>query len=153
MVRRLRVYPDTSVFGAPFDAEFADASEPFWRAVRAGRFDVLVSGLTVSEVEKAPETVRRLLGEIPAGCRRDLVSGPEAEELAEAFLAHGALSRSMANDALHIALAIVGGADLLLSWNFKHMVNVRRIRLFHAVAVELGYTPIDIRTPKEVGET
>jgi len=55
-------------------------------------------------------------------------------------------------DALHIATATVAGVDLLVSWNFKHIVNARRIRAFNGVNVRAGYSQIDIRTPREAIE-
>lgn len=56
----------------------------------------------------------------------------------------------MENDALHIALATLARVDVLVSWNFKHVVNVNKIRIYNGVNWEMGYTPIEIRTPKEV---
>jgi len=53
-------------------------------------------------------------------------------------------------DALHVPLATVSGSDVLVSWNFKHLVNLGRIRLFNAVNLEMGYHSIEIRSPKEV---
>ena len=81
----------------------------------------------------------------------DLVAiSPEAEELAAAYIQDGAVAGSMRADAPHIALATVLRADVLVSWNFKHIVNLNRIRLFHAVNIERGYGMIEIRTPSEV---
>ena len=53
-------------------------------------------------------------------------------------------------DAQHIALASVVRADVLVSWNFKHIVNLNRIRLYNSVNMKLGYPLIDIRSPREV---
>ena len=57
----------------------------------------------------------------------------------------------MLPDALHIASAAIAQVDVLVSWNFKHVVNVQRIRTFNEVNREMGYGPLDIRSPREVG--
>ncbi len=74
----------------------------------------------------------------------------EAAELAQAYLDHGIGGPGSRADALHVALATVGRVDVLVSWNFKHVVNLGKIRLFNAVNLEQGYGLIEIRTPKEV---
>ena len=56
------------------------------------------------------------------------------------------------SDALHVALATVARVDVLVSWNFKHIVNLGRIRLFNSVNIEWGYGLVEIRSPKEVLE-
>jgi hypothetical protein len=74
----------------------------------------------------------------------------EARELALSYIRHGALSEDMENDALHIALATIAEVDAMVSWNFKHVVNLGKIRVYNGVNLERGYRPIEIRTPKEV---
>jgi hypothetical protein len=66
------------------------------------------------------------------------------------YLAHGIVGPGSHSDALHVALATIGRVDVLVSWNFKHMVNLGRIRLFNPVNLEQGYGLVEIRTPKEV---
>ena len=70
--------------------------------------------------------------------------------LADAYVAHGVVGPGSLADALHVAMATVSGVDVLVSWNFKHIVNLGRIRLFNAVNLEQGYGLIEIRTPQEV---
>ena len=77
---------------------------------------------------------------------------PEAIELADAYLNHNILSQNYRNDARHIAMATVAGADVLVSWNFKHVVNFEKIQKFNAVNIEMGYKPIAIYSPREVTE-
>ena len=149
---RLRVYPDTSVFGAPFDEEFAERVADFWHAAKRGRYDLVVSDLTLDELGRAPAPVRALLDDVPQACILPIARSDESRELAAAYLRHGILPERMESDAQHVALATIAGADVLVSLNFKHIVNLRRIRVFHAVNLELGYRPIEIRSPMEVGE-
>lgn len=79
-----------------------------------------------------------------------LTDDEEADALAEAYLEHHVVGPGSRSDALHVALAVVSACDVLVSWNFKHIVNLGRIRLFHAVNMERGYGPIEIRSPKEI---
>ncbi len=75
---------------------------------------------------------------------------PAALELAEAYQAHRILSSRFYNDGLHIALATIAEADVLVSWNFRHIVRLDKIRLFNAVNMEFGFKPVQIYSPREV---
>jgi hypothetical protein len=74
----------------------------------------------------------------------------EATALAEAYLAAGLVPTASRVDALHVALASIGGADALVTWNLKHLVQLLRIRGFHALNVLRGYPLIEILSPLEV---
>ena len=76
----------------------------------------------------------------------------EAERLAAAYVDSGALEPSQGADALHVALASLARVDVLASWNFRHMVSLRRIRAYNDVNRRLGCPALDIRTPKEVND-
>ena len=73
-----------------------------------------------------------------------------ALELADAYQEHGILTPKFYDDGLHIAVATVGEADVLVSWNFKHIVHFDKIRMFNAVNLEYGYKPLQIFSPREV---
>jgi hypothetical protein len=81
-----------------------------------------------------------------------LADTEEAADLADAYVARGIVGRGSHADALHVALATVGRTDVLVSWNFRHIVNLGRIRLFHSVNIERGYGILEIRSPTEVLE-
>ncbi len=149
-MRKLLIYVDASVVGGCEDAEFAADSLALWRAFGQGRYTLVLSEHTLRELAGAPERVRRWLQEVPEPNRIILTDSDEADSLAEAYLAHRIVGPGSRADCLHVALATVAAADVLVSWNFKHIVNVGRIRLFSAVNLERGYRPIDIRSPKEV---
>lgn len=74
----------------------------------------------------------------------------EVVELTDTCEERGILSSNYRDDGLHIAAATVYEVDALTSWNFKHIVHFEKIRRFNAVNQELGYKPIDIRSPREV---
>lgn len=73
----------------------------------------------------------------------------DAKLLAEAYINEKVLGKSSLNDAYHIALATINRLDCLVSWNFKHIVNYDKIKLFNSINLKLGYPLIDIRTPLE----
>ncbi len=147
--RPLRVYVDTSVFGVVHDEEFRAPSERFFAAVRGGAFVVLVSDVLALEIEGAPEFVQETFESYRA--RAEVLElSEEATALAEAYLAADVVPAGSRVDAVHVALASVARADAVVSWNFKHLVQLRRIRGFHAVNVFRGYPLIEIRSPLEV---
>ena len=74
----------------------------------------------------------------------------EMEDLAELHLKNNIVSKKYSGDALHIAIATVIGVDVLVSWNFKHIVNLDKIKKFNSVNLNEGYHILEIRTPKEV---
>ncbi|MBM4024182.1 MAG: type II toxin-antitoxin system VapC family toxin [Planctomycetes bacterium] len=130
--------------------EFLTASRELWSKFLTGEHVLIVSVLTLQELAGAPAEVRRHLEEVPAAHQIQVRVGAEARELADAYVAHGVVGPGSMADALHVALATVHSADVLVSWNFKHIVNLGRIRLFNAVNLEQGYGLIEIRTPREV---
>ena len=81
---------------------------------------------------------------------RFLGESVEASALAAKYQEHRMLPETYTADALHIALATVAEVDLLVSWNFKHIVRFDKIRLFNAVNREAGYKEIEICFPREV---
>ena len=149
-MRQLVIYIDTSVVGGCEDVEFREGSLGLWREFIAGRYIMALSEHMLRELQEAPETVRQHIQAVPARHQVLLLDSPESTELAEEYLRRGVVGRGSHADALHVALATVARADVLVSWNFKHIVNLGRIRLFNAANLELGYGIIEIRTPKEV---
>jgi len=151
-MRVLRVYSDTSVFGGPFDVQFAGPSKAFFARVLKGDFRIVISRLIADELSLAPEAVRAHLDTIPTGSLEYHEIGEEMERLQAAYLAAGVVGSASKADALHVAAATVLGADMIVSWNFKHIVNFQRIRGFNAVNLAQGYRTIDIYSPLEVAE-
>ena len=149
-MKRFYVYVDASVIGGCEDSEFAEATLSLWQLFIQGVYIMVLSEHTLRELQGAPESVRNRLFEIPEAHQIILADTPEADALAEAYQAHGVVGPGSRSDALHVALATIGRVDVLVSWNFKHIVNLGRIRLFNAVNLEEGYGLIEIRTPKEV---
>lgn len=144
------VYTDTSVIGGCFDIEFKEWSVALFEEFKSGAKNIVVSDLVQWELTKAHSGIHAMLNEVPSQYRRDLVTTAEAEKLADTYIQEGALTNKSYHDALHIALATLNHVDVLASWNFKHIVNLNRIRLFNSINQRLGYRIIEIRTPREI---
>lgn len=147
---KVRVYTDTSVLGGCEDDEFRDPSLRMLDAFRRGELTLVLSELTIRELEGAPEAVRIALASVPGEHIEAIALSPEAEDLASAYIADGAIGPRMQADALHIALATVARVDVLVSWNFKHIVNLKRIHAYNGANLKRGYPLLEIRTPREV---
>ncbi len=146
-----RAYADTSVYGGVYDEEFETASLAFFEEVRAGKRQLVVSEIVRREIGAAPEVVRALFDERLADAEIAAVT-PEALKLREAYLSAGILTPKWSDDALHVAVATVANCDVIVSWNFKHIVHYQKTPLFNAVNVLEGYNSIWIHSPQEVIE-
>ena len=146
----LRIYVDTSVLGGCFDVEFAEWSNGLVGDFRAGRLVPVLSDMTAAEVVEAPAQVRELHQEMLVLAGAVLIVTPQVVDLVTAYEARKILAPKYAADMRHIALATVAVVDALVSWNFKHIVRLEKIRLFNAVNVESGYRVLSIRSPREV---
>ena len=149
-MKKLLVYADASVIGGCEDPEFAGDSRALWQCFVEGQHYLVLSALTLAELKGAPDAVRERVLQVPVAHRIMIAESPTVEELADAYLERGIVGPGSRADAMHVALATVGRVDVLVSWNFKHIVNVGRIRRFNAVNVEHGHAMLEIRTPKEV---
>ena len=147
---RFRIYIDTSVLGGCFDREFAVWSNGLVRDFRAGRLIPVLSDVTAAEVREAPESVRELHQEMLKLAGGVLPVTPAVVSLVATYQARQILSGKFTPDMTHIALATLAEVDALVSWNFKHIVRLEKIRLFNAANVELGYRALNILSPREV---
>ncbi len=146
---KLRVYIDTSVVGGYFDEEFEEDTKRFFDRIFKNDFLVYFSEISEAELSLAPDFVKELKTRIPSESYRYLELDDESRELAETYINEKVLGKSSLDDAYHIALATVNRLDVLVSWNFKHIVNYDKIRLFNSINLRLGYPVIEIRSPKE----
>lgn len=146
------VYVDTSVIGGVLDEEFHEATGAFWDQAQSGKIRVVISPLVGREVAGAPENVRRFFDETVLAVADVVELTPEMQKLAEAYLHAEAVSPKYRDDALHVAAATLSPARVLVSWNFSHLVNIRREDIFNATNLLNGYPPIRIISPLEVIE-
>ncbi|GHT22880.1 hypothetical protein AGMMS4957_13670 [Bacteroidia bacterium] len=145
-----RIYIDTSVVGGYFDKEFARDTVPFFESVMNGERIILISDLLNKELTDAPAFVRDLLATMPSDCVEYISSTTESDLLADKYIEAKVVGKTSRDDCHHIALATLCRADVLVSWNFKHIVNLTRINGYNGVNTLLGHKWIEIRTPKEV---
>ncbi len=145
-----RVYLDTSVVGGCFDPEFAQWSLGLIEDFRRGIYRALISEVAETEIRLAPAPVQALLAELLTMNSERLVATENAAMLAELYMKRRVVTRKFLGDAFHIAVATVAEADVLVSWNFKHIVHLDKIRQFNAVNLEMGYKPLQIYSPREV---
>lgn len=149
-MKRQRIYVDTSVIGGCFDPEFAPWSNGLMRDFREGTFRPVVSDVVAAEVESAPANVKAKYGEMLDLGAEVVTEMEEARNLADSYQQHGILPEKFDSDCLHIALGTVAAVDMLVSWNFKHIVRFDKIRMFNAVNREAGYKELEIYSPREV---
>ena len=148
----LRLYADTSVIGGCLDPEFRERSISLLGKFEAGEAILVLSDLTLIELKQAPAAVQRVLDRVPDRHRERVVLTGEATALAEQYVTAGVVTAGKLVDAQHIAIATLSQVDALVSWNFKHIVNLRRIRGYNSVNLRLGHRLLEIRTPPEVLE-
>lgn len=144
-------YLDTSVFGGYFDEEFSESTVSLFERIIRDKIKLIVSEVLSSELESAPEHVRDVLSFIPNSQIQSIDLNPEAEKLAKHYISEKVVGKTSYADCLHIALATLSHADILVSWNFKHIVNIDRIRGYNAVNLKPGYKMIEIYSPLELG--
>lgn len=147
---RARTYVDTSVIGGCEDEEWRDHSNRLMDAFARGERVMVISDVTLDELSIAPAQVRTHLSRVPAANLEALTLGTEAIELAEAYISTGVVVPKLRPDAQHIAIATVARVDVLVSWNFRHIVNLDRIHGYNSVNLRRGYPLLEIRTPREV---
>lgn len=145
-----RVYIDTSVVGGNFDKEFSEDTLPFFKRVINGEITMIVSDLLEAELLRAPEFVKELLDDLPKTSKETIKLSEEAIMLADKYIEAKVVGRTSRADCQHIAIATLCHADVLVSWNFKHIVNLDRIRGYNGINFQNGYQMIEIRTPKEI---
>jgi len=148
-VRTRIAYTDTSVFGGVFDEESEASSKAFFSLVGSGRFSLLISDVTRQEIAFAPDHVQAHFEKLLAFVQLVPVDEPVLA-LRDAYVAAGVITAKWAEDAAHVAAATVAQADLIVSWNFRHIVHFDKIRLYNAVNAMEDYRPLEIRSPLEV---
>lgn len=144
------VYIDTSVVGGVFDDEFRLWTDLFFKEVEQGNFKIAVSDLLVGELKGAPTKVREFLQKFNEQKFISINFTEEAEQLADIYLTEKIVGFKSLTDCQHIATATINNIEVLASWNFKHIVNLNKIRLYNSVNLREGYRSIEIRTPREL---
>jgi hypothetical protein len=149
-MKKLRIYIENSVIGGYFDDEFKEYTQKLFETFKNGSYIPIISSHVKAELEDgAPPHVKENLNTLKY---EEFIVSEEMVELAEKYMEQKIVSENYYDDALHIAIATVLGVDVLVSWNFKHIVNLNRIKLFNSVNLREGYSVLEIRSPREVIE-
>jgi len=148
---KLRIYLDTSVFSAYYDdraPERQAETMDFWP--RLAEFEAATSELTRQELLETPdESRRKQLMTLMKGMTLHPVT-EEMKELARRYILETVFTPAMFNDALHVAAAVLTRQDVLISWNFRHLVNRQRRARINQTNIVLALPSIDIVAPAEM---
>ncbi len=148
-MRSLKVYVDTSFIGGYFDEKFEIDTKLLFDEIIKDEYSIVVSDLTEKELSKAPENVRNLLRDLKVDFELVAVT-KESIELAMEYINEKVVGQTSLDDCIHIATATINKVDLLVSWNFKHIVNIQRIRGYNSINIRNGYSVLEIRSPKDL---
>lgn len=145
-----RFYFDTSVFGGVYDIEFDEPTIQLFEKVKLGEIICIYSDLTIGELDNAPLRVRDFFATLPTEQLEFVRMTDESLLLARQYITDKVIGETSFDDCVHIALATIHKADILVSWNFRHIVNVYRIRGYNSVNLRKGYSTLEIRSPKDI---
>ncbi len=145
-----RIYIDTSVVGGYFDEEFKEATIMLFERLDNNEIKFVVSDLLDLELLSAPTHVKEHLLKYSSDKFERVDLTQEAIQLADTYITEKVVGKTSLEDCRHIALATINKVDVLASWNFKHIVNLDRIKGYNSVNLRLGYSIIEIRSPKDL---
>ncbi len=145
-----RIYIDTSVVGGYFDEEFKESTIKLFERIDNYEIIFVVSDLLDLELINAPQQVRNHLLKYSADKFQRVELIEEALKLADTYIDEKVVGRTSLEDCRHIAMATIHKVDVLASWNFKHIVNLDRIKGYNSVNLRLGYSMIEIRSPRDL---
>jgi predicted nucleic acid-binding protein len=149
-MKKLKIYIDTSIVGGYFDDEFSIETKALFDRLKRKEIVFVISSVLTQELSKAPQQVKTLLEQYDKDCFVYVDLTQEAIELADSYITEKVIGKTSLDDCRHIAIATIYKADVLASWNFKHIVNLERIKGYNGVNLKKGYNPIEIRNPKEL---
>ena len=145
-----RFYFDTSVIGGVYDTEFSEHSTILMERVKLGQVKAVISEITEREIMKARKEIRDFYKSLPSEHVEFVELTLDAYKLADTYIKEDVVGKTHRDDCLHIALATINRVDILVSWSFKHIVNIYRIRGYNSVNIKLGYPTLEIRSPLEI---
>ena len=149
-MKKLRIYVDTSVIGGCFDPEFQKWSNSLFYDFEKEYYLPLTSVVVKKEISLAPQEIQQKYSKFLKFKPEIIQLNREISEIRDAYLKKAILKPKYSNDLLHIAIATYANADVLVSWNFKHIVRFDKIMLYNSVNLEKGYRTIQIYSPREV---
>jgi predicted nucleic acid-binding protein len=145
-----KIYIDTSIVGGFFDKEFDTETKALFERLKNREVIFVLSDVLKKELLKAPPHVKELLQQYDEHCFEHIELTKEAEILANCYIAEKVVGATSLDDCQHIAIATLNKVDVLASWNFRHIVNLKRIKGYNGVNMKMGYITLEIRNPKEL---
>ena len=149
-MKQQRIYIDTSVVGGFFDKVFEKDTKLLFQRLENKEIVFVISDLLRDELKGAPKRVRNLLGNYSSDSFEIVELTEEAKDLADKYIVENVVGSTSLDDCRHIALATINKVDVLVSWNFRHIVNLTRIRGYNGVNLKNGYQTLEIRNPKDL---
>jgi predicted nucleic acid-binding protein len=154
LMKKLKLYLDTSVIShlhADDVPEKMEKTIAFWDLLITEEFEPYISELVIAEFNKCPEPKKSQLELIIEKAPLNILEvDEEATVLADKYIEQGIFPGRYRDDAIHVALATVYGCNVIVSWNFKHMVKIRTILGVNGVNKITGYSDIEIVTPEVI---
>ena len=151
-MRKLKLYLDTSTISHLFADDTPEKMQDtklLWHDFVKGKFKIFISQVVVDEIVKCPEPKRsQMLEQLRMIDFEVLDETDEVKSLAREYIKGGVLGGNSIDDCLHIAFAVVNDCDVIVSWNFKHLVNYRTISKVKAVNTINQYREISIMPPR-----
>lgn len=150
-MKRLKVYIETSIIShldAPDRPDWMKETLALWSELKAGKYEIVVGAPVIAELEKCHEPKRTFMfGEL-AKIKYELAVGTdEAKRVAGKYISLGGLPKKSGTDAMHIALATLANCDVVVSWNFSHIVNIKAMTAVDTVNMYERLKPIRIVSP------
>lgn len=155
-MKKIKYYLDTTIFNFVFaegDMEKRDITLKFFRDLPLSAEGIYISDEVIREISRASEPRKSQLESLIRETNPLLLDiDLEAEELAERYIKEGIIPERYRSDAIHIAVAVINGIDVIVSWNFEHIVKLKTRVMVDGVNKLLGYHEIEICSPEEVIE-
>ncbi|NLI94145.1 MAG: type II toxin-antitoxin system VapC family toxin [Peptococcaceae bacterium] len=155
-MKKLKVYLETTIFNFFYADDAPDKRDDtikLFKEIAERKNEAYTSYAVVNEINKASDETKqklfRLFNEYPVAV---LDEGEEVDKLADIYIAEGIIPLKYRDDAVHIAMATITGMDIILSWNFKHIVKRKTVIMVNLINTREGYKNIDIYSPSEVIE-
>ncbi|MDR1701833.1 MAG: hypothetical protein LBR56_03545 [Sporomusaceae bacterium] len=153
---KIKLYLDTNVIScldAPETPERMIYTQRFWESVKNEKFDIYISRETIDEIHKCPEPKHTFMLIALAGIKFTLCEEyPKAAELAAQYIEAGGLPPRSKVDAIHLANATLAKCDIIVSWNFQHIINIRTMKAVEIVNAKLGFTNLELYSPESLIE-
>jgi len=155
-MKKLKLYFDTSVISHLFAEDAPEKmldTNKLWQDFIDGKYEVFISDTTIEEIDRCYEPKRGKMRDKIDGCNiQTLQISDEVKVLSEEYLKNGVLNHNSIDDCRHIAFAVVNNCDIVVSWNFKHIVNYRTIDKVKFVNATNHYKQISIISPTMLTE-